>query len=43
METQYVSVVVVFGVGGGGGGTLDGVRGGVLCGRCDARQEVPLS
>lgn len=37
---QYVCVVVVYTVGWGGGGTLHGVRPRVLCGRCDARQDV---
>ena len=43
VETQYVGVVVVYGVRKGGGGTVDGVPGRVRSGRCDVRQEVTLS
>ena len=43
METQYVGVVVVYGVRKGGGGTVDGVPGRVRSGRCDIRQGVTLS
>ena len=43
VETRYVSVDSVFGAGCGGGGTLDGVVGLVLDGRCDHRQGVPRS